>query len=84
MTTQTGASLTTFWIEVEDLDGEPTLQQIAAWGRTAEAVCRYKKAGDLVEVEGRYQAVGLKAENGQPRSVIEISAFRVKFLSDRR
>ncbi len=54
--------------------------QIVAWGATAEAVCKYKKAGDRVEVTGTAEETLYKPEGEQARLVTEISASRVEFL----
>ncbi|MFQ5905837.1 MAG: single-stranded DNA-binding protein [bacterium] len=53
---------------------------VVTWRKTAENCGEYLKKGSAVLVEGRLQSRSWEAEDGQKRSVIEISALRVQFL----
>ncbi len=56
---------------------------VVCWGRTAEVVCQYLKKGRLIEVTGCEQERTYTARDGSERTVEEIVAFRVQFLSGR-
>ena len=51
------------------------------WKRTAEVVCQYLRKGRLVEVTGRPQTRTWTDGDGNEREAVEISAFRVQFVS---
>jgi single-strand DNA-binding protein len=51
-----------------------------AWRRTAELVAEYLRKGSPVLVEGELQTSSWQAQDGTPRSRLEILARRVQFL----
>ena len=51
------------------------------WNRSAEVVCEYLRKGRAVEVLGRSQERSYEAADGTQRTVAEVSAYRVGFLS---
>jgi single-strand DNA-binding protein len=79
--TKSGKPVSTIRIAVNAPDSEPTFHSVVVWNRTAEVVCEYLRKGRLVEVVGRSQQRSYQAADGTDRTVDEISAFRVAFLS---
>lgn len=57
---------------------------VVAWSQTAEASNQYLEKGSLVLVEGRLQSRSWENQEGQKRSVIEVVASRVQFMSQRK
>ncbi len=53
---------------------------VVAWRRTAELVAEYLRKGSPVLVEGELQTSSWQAQDGSPRSRVEIVARRVQFL----
>jgi single-strand DNA-binding protein len=78
--TKSGKSVTTIRIAVNDGD-EPSFHSVVVWNRTAEVVCQFLKKGRLVEVTGRQQERTYTAADGSERTVTEIVAWRVQFVS---
>ena len=60
---------------------ETSFLRIVAWARQAEVCSEYLKKGSPVLVEGRLVQRSWQTPEGQKRSVVEIRAFRVHFLS---
>lgn len=60
---------------------ETNFVRIVAWGRQAETCSEYLKKGSPVLVEGRLMQRSWQTPEGQKRSVVEIRAQRVHFLS---
>jgi len=60
---------------------ETSFIRIVAWARQAEVCSEYLKKGSPVLVEGRLMQRSWQTPEGQKRSVVEIRAFRVHFLS---
>lgn len=54
---------------------------IVAWDKQAEVCNQYLQKGSPVFVEGRLQSRSWEDNTGQKRSVIEVRAERVQFLS---
>jgi single-strand DNA-binding protein len=79
--TKSGKAVTTIRIAVNVPEGEATFHSVVVWNRTAEVVCEYLRKGRPVEVVGRAQERSYEAADGTQRTVIEISAYRVQFLS---
>jgi len=79
--TNSGKAVTTIRIAVNPADGEPTFHSVVVWNRTAEVVCEFLSKGRAIEVTGREQRRSYQASDGTQRTVTEISAFRVQFLS---
>lgn len=79
--TQSGKSVTTIRVAVNPPEGETTFHSVVAWERTAEAVCKYLRKGRPVEVEGRPQQRTYTDAEGNERTVDEVVARRVTFIS---
>jgi single-strand DNA-binding protein len=79
--TNSGRSVTTLRIAVNHPDADTDFIDVVAWNRTAEVVCQFLKKGRLVEVTGRSQERTYTANDGTDRTVTEISAYRVQFLT---
>jgi single-strand DNA-binding protein len=54
---------------------------VSAWRELGETVANYKKKGDPILVEGRLQYRTWEAQDGAKRSVVDVVADRVQFLS---
>ena len=54
---------------------------IVVWGKQAESSGEYLDKGSSIFVEGRLQTRDWEAKDGQKRSVTEVVAERVQFLS---
>ena len=63
---------------------EVTYVGIVVWGKQAENCNEYLSKGSPVFIEGRLQSRQWETEDGQKRSVLEVVADRVQFLSRRR
>lgn len=57
---------------------------IVVWGRLAELCGDYITKGSPVAIDGRLQSRAWEAEDGSKRSVIEVVAENVQFLSKRQ
>lgn len=58
-----------------------TFVEVTVWGRMAETVCRWKKQGDPVLVEGRLQQdTWVDKETGKNRSKLKVVAAGVTFV----
>ncbi|MCX7883315.1 MAG: single-stranded DNA-binding protein [Brevinematales bacterium] len=53
---------------------------IVVWGKTAETCKQYLTKGKMVAIDGRLDQRSWKAQDGSPRSTIEVVAERVEFL----
>lgn len=60
---------------------ETCFVNIVVWGKQAEACNQYLSKGSPVFIEGRLQYRSWAAPDGQKRSVLEVRADRVQFLS---
>ncbi|HTB22619.1 MAG TPA: single-stranded DNA-binding protein [bacterium] len=60
---------------------EVTYVGVEAWGKPAEACAEYLKKGSPVMVEGRLKLKEWTAQDGQKRSLLEVVAERVQFLT---
>ncbi len=54
---------------------------IVAWYKLAESCYEHLSKGSAVMVEGELQSKSLKTDSGQFRSIVEIKAKRIQFLS---
>jgi single-strand DNA-binding protein len=65
-------------------DGEwkkvPTFVKVNCWGKLGVLVNEYLKKGSAALVEGRLETRNWETDDGQKRSVIEITADHVQFL----
>jgi single-strand DNA-binding protein len=78
--TGSGKSVTTIRIAVNNGD-QVSFHSVVAWNKTADAVCKYLKKGRPVEVTGRSQERTYTADDGSQRTVTEIVAWQVQFIS---
>jgi len=53
---------------------------VVVWGKVAETCKQYLTKGKMVAVDGRLDQRSWKAQDGSPRSVLEVVAERVEFL----
>jgi single-strand DNA-binding protein len=65
------------WVE------ETSFFNIVVWGRQAENCAQYLSKGSPVAIEGRLRSRSWEAQDGQKRTVVEITAGNVQFLSNR-
>jgi single-strand DNA-binding protein len=79
--TKSGKAVTTVRIAVNPPDGAASFHTVVVWNRTAEVVCQYLRKGRGVRVVGREQQRSYETGDGTARTVTEVSAFGVKFLS---
>ncbi|TAK60644.1 MAG: single-stranded DNA-binding protein [Bacteroidetes bacterium] len=56
---------------------------VVAWNKLAESCAKLLKKGSPVLIDGELQSHYFKSENGTGRSVIEVKARRIQFLSKR-
>jgi single-strand DNA-binding protein len=54
---------------------------VVVWGKQAESCSEYLDKGSQIFVEGRLQTRDWEAKDGQKRSVTEVVAERVQFMS---
>jgi single-strand DNA-binding protein len=54
---------------------------VVVWGQSAEACNQYLQKGRSVFIEGRLQFRSWQTSEGKKRSVIEVTASRVQFIS---
>ena len=66
-----------------DKDGKDTVSffNVVVWGTIAENCAKYLSKGKLVCIDGALHQRSWKAQDGSNRSVVEIVAERVEFLS---
>lgn len=82
--TSGGKAVTNFSIAVDDGFGEQKQTYwfpIVVWGKTAEAAGKYLKKGSQVAIEGRLQIRSWDDKEGNKRTVTEIVANRLDFLT---
>jgi single-strand DNA-binding protein len=79
--TKSGKPVTTVRIAVNPPEGEASFHSVVVWNRSAEVLCEYLRKGRAVEVTGRERQRTYQASDGTERTVTEISAYRVRFLS---
>ncbi|MDI6892899.1 MAG: single-stranded DNA-binding protein [Actinomycetota bacterium] len=90
--TQSGAPVANFTIALNriwmDSDGEKhedaIFVPIICWRKQAETVSQYLRKGSRVVVEGRLTQRRWETESGEKRSILEVTAIRVGFLSRRQ
>src|SRR4051794_18887625 len=84
--TQTGKPVSSIRLATNrTIKGEEETQfhTVVCWDRLAETTAEYVKKGDPFYVEGRLQYRSFQDEDGKERSVAEIVADDVQFLSRR-
>ncbi len=57
---------------------------VVVWGKSGEACGENLRKGSPILVEGRLQSRSWETEDGQKRSIMEVVAERVQFLSQRK
>jgi single-strand DNA-binding protein len=82
--TASGTPVANLRIAVNSPEGEATFHDVVVWKRTAEVVRQYLKKGRLVEVIGRSRERTWTDQDGNERTSVEVSAFRVQFLNGQR
>lgn len=81
-TTQTGKSVCTFTIAVDDGWGEKkqtTFVPVAVWDKRGETCAKYLEKGQMVTVEGRLTIRDYNNSKGEKRRAVEIVANNVEF-----
>lgn len=88
--TQSGKTVTTFSIATSEYVGQgpdkkeiPTWHNIVAWGTLGDVAGRYLKKGARVHVEGRISTRSYDGKDGQKKTVTEIIASNLVFLSEK-
>ena len=85
--TNTGKNVCTFTLAVnrryKDADGKTTADffSVQVWGKLAEVCARYLDKGSKVFVSGELRNRSYEAKDGSKRTVTEIIANEVEFLS---
>jgi single stranded DNA-binding protein len=79
--TKSGIAVTTIRIAVNTPGEDASFHSVVVWKRNAEVVCQYLGKGRMVEVTGRPQTRSWTDSDGNEREAVEISAYRVQFLS---
>ena len=88
-TTQSGTSVTNFTVACErdfagkDGSKETDFIPVIVWKGQAEACEKYLSKGSLVGVEGRLQVRSYEDSKGVKRTIAEIVASSVQFLSSK-
>ena len=82
--TGSGKTVANFSLAVNDGFGERKQTYwipVVAWEKTAEAAEKYLKKGSHVGIEGRLQQRSWQDKEGGNRTVLEVVANRLEFLS---
>lgn len=58
--------------------------RVVVWGKLADLCGEYLGKGDKAYIEGRIESRKYQDKQGQERTVVEIVAHTVQFLSDKR
>jgi single-strand DNA-binding protein len=78
--TASGKAVSTIRIAVNHDGAGATFHNVVCWERTAETVCTFMKKGRLVEATGRLRPRTWTGQDGQERTEVELSAYRVQFV----
>ena len=82
-TTNSGKTVADFTIAVERyVNGEKQAEFIrcAAWGKTGDNLCRYKRKGDMIGVSGALRAQKYTGQDGSARTKVYVQCHSVEFL----
>ena len=79
--TASGKSVTSFTLAIARDKDNTDFVNCIAWDGNAENMCRYCSKGDMIAVNGRLQSRSYDAQDGTKRSVIEVVANKVTFLT---
>jgi single-strand DNA-binding protein len=63
---------------------ETTWHQVVVWGKQAEVCNQYLQKGDAVWVEGNLRSRRFQNKEGQERTIFEVHADSVNFLTQRK
>ena len=88
-TTQTGISVTSFFIAVSRSyrsgeEPQTDFINIVAWRKSAEFVAKYFKKGNMIGIEGSIQTRKYTDKNGNQRTAFEVVANNVQFVESKR
>ena len=83
-TTNSGKSVTSISIAVQDGKYRTYWLPIVAWENTAEFICKYFHKGDGIEITGKVTERKHEDRDGNKRSVVEVVAMNVGFPSESR
>ena len=78
-TTNSGKSVTSISIAVQDGKDRTYWLPIVAWEKTADFICRYFRKGDGIEITGKVTERKYEDRDGNKRSVVEVVAMNVGF-----
>lgn len=78
-TTNSGKSVTSFSLAVQDGKDRTYWLPIVAWEKTADFICRYFRKGDGIEITGKVTERKYEDRDGNKRSVVEVVAMNVGF-----
>ena len=81
--TQSGKSVTNFTVAVQDRYNKDNANYlpVVVWGKTAELCTEWLDKGKKVGITGRLTSRKYETQDGQKRTVIEIVADEVDFLT---
>ena len=84
--TNSGSSVTSFTIALDnptakDQDKTTSFIPVNCWNATAENVAKYCDKGDLIALEGRLNQRTYEDKDGNRRSVVEVIAQNIQFLT---
>lgn len=89
-TIPSGSTVALFTVAVErsfagkDGNKETDFIPVAVWNGTAEACGKYLVKGNMVAVEGRLQVRNYEDKDGNKRTIAEIVANEVQFLTPKK
>jgi len=86
--TVNGNPVTDFSIAINDSfsdkEEETTFVDVTLWGKSAENLCKYKKVGDSILVEGRLKMDRWSDKSdGKPRTKLKVVSNNVTFISSK-
>jgi single-strand DNA-binding protein len=79
--TQSGKAVATFRLAVNDGQEAPTFVPVVVWEKQAESCANYLQKGSKAGVTGRLQSRSWETPEGQKRTILEVVASRVDFLT---
>lgn len=83
--TESGKSVTTIRIAVNNpINDQADFFSVVVWGKTAESLCKYKRKGDLLGIEGRLQSRVWTDNEEKKHYETEIVADSVEWLDHRK
>lgn len=83
--TANGTAVTTFTLAVDRFTKDETdFIPIVVWRSQAESCAKYLDKGKLAAVDGRLQIRTYEANDGKKRTIAEVVAYNVRFLSPKR